>query len=348
MTEVIRQGSDSHAGHLSGTPNPFHRTSYASGSSNVITNGKPTVRGKSVDSTACGDPAVGASPNVIINGTGVHRRGDGTGGHGSWEANSAYGPGSPNVIANESPGAPVPILPTIAFFPIFGNPAYRDSAVSYPENIQTGLTETTSPTEQIDDGDEEALICADDTDFVNPYDIAAQAAAVGPDQWKETGSNPLITELWDEIGYNGSAYADQTAWCAVFVGAILKRSGLEYKKTASSRAYSSYGTEVYGQDPADLIDLRQGDMVVFYRNGIGSGLGHIGFATGGYSSDTIRILGGNQGDTLKVSNFRRYNPAKGWGIATIRRAISCEDGTTPAPEPGPGSSTIIPDDDTVL
>jgi uncharacterized protein (TIGR02594 family) len=154
--------------------------------------------------------------------------------------------------------------------------------------------------------------------------------------------------LWDEIGYNGSAYADQTAWCAVFVGAILKRSGLEYKKTASSRAYSSYGTEVYGQDPADLIDLRQGDMVVFYRNGIGSGLGHIGFATGGYSSDTIRILGGNQGDTLKVSNFRRYNPAKGWGIATIRRAISCEDGTTPAPEPGPGSSTIIPDDDTVL
>ena len=32
MPGVVRVGLDSHVGHASPTPNPFHRTSYASGS----------------------------------------------------------------------------------------------------------------------------------------------------------------------------------------------------------------------------------------------------------------------------------------------------------------------------
>lgn len=96
MPGVSRVGTDSHIGHASPTPNPFHKTSYASGSSNVITNSANTVR--IGDATGCGDPATGGSSKVIVNGRGVHRIGDGTGGHGSWPGNASSS-GSGNVIA---------------------------------------------------------------------------------------------------------------------------------------------------------------------------------------------------------------------------------------------------------
>jgi uncharacterized Zn-binding protein involved in type VI secretion len=96
MPPVTRVGQDSHVGHASPTPNPFHKTSYAVGSPNVFTNGSKTVR--IGDTTACGDPATGGSGSVFVNAIPVHRQGDGTGGHGSWVPNASAS-GSPNVIA---------------------------------------------------------------------------------------------------------------------------------------------------------------------------------------------------------------------------------------------------------
>ena len=96
MPEVTRVGLDKHIGHASPTPNPFHQTAYAEGSANVFTNGKKTVRIN--DKTYCGDPATEGSSTVKVNGIGVHRKGDATGGHGSWVANASAS-GSPNVIA---------------------------------------------------------------------------------------------------------------------------------------------------------------------------------------------------------------------------------------------------------
>ena len=97
MPGVVRKNQDSHIGHASPTPNPFHKTVYANGSPNVIVNGTGAVR--IGDKTSCGDPAVAGSPNVIVNGIPVHRIGDATGGHGSWVPNAAA-TGSGNVIAN--------------------------------------------------------------------------------------------------------------------------------------------------------------------------------------------------------------------------------------------------------
>ena len=97
MPGVVRKNQDSHMGHASPTPNPFHKTFYRSGSPDVIVNGTGAVR--IGDETSCGDPAAGGSPNVIVNGIPVHRVGDATGGHGSWRPNAAA-TGSGNVIAN--------------------------------------------------------------------------------------------------------------------------------------------------------------------------------------------------------------------------------------------------------
>ena len=71
---VVRMNVDRHVGHASVTPNPFHQTNYVEGSSDVFVNGSGAVR--KGDKTACGDPAVGTSPNVKVNGILVHRLND--------------------------------------------------------------------------------------------------------------------------------------------------------------------------------------------------------------------------------------------------------------------------------
>lgn len=88
MPEVVRANADRHIGHASPTPNPFHRTPYVAGlnSKVYVEGGLAIVEG---DTTACGDPAVGKSSKVFIGGIGVHRKGDATGGHGSWVPNAA-------------------------------------------------------------------------------------------------------------------------------------------------------------------------------------------------------------------------------------------------------------------
>jgi len=99
MPAVVRKETDSHVGHASPSPNPFHKTNYAEGSPNVNVNTKPAVR--IGDKTSCGDPATAGSPTVFVNGIAVHRKDDATGGHGSWVPNKAA-TGSDNVFANGS------------------------------------------------------------------------------------------------------------------------------------------------------------------------------------------------------------------------------------------------------
>ena len=98
MSAISRVSLDSHVGHASPTPNPFHQTSYATGSGDVFCNGAAVVR--IGDKTSCGDPAVGGSGTVFVNGKGVHRKDDATGGHGSWVANASAS-GSPTVSAGD-------------------------------------------------------------------------------------------------------------------------------------------------------------------------------------------------------------------------------------------------------
>lgn len=96
MPEICRVDLDKHIGHASHTPNPYHQTRYKSGSPDVFIDDAPVVRQNDV--TYCGDKAVGCSSTVFVNGRGVHRKGDGTSGHGSWVPNAAAS-GSPTVEA---------------------------------------------------------------------------------------------------------------------------------------------------------------------------------------------------------------------------------------------------------
>jgi uncharacterized Zn-binding protein involved in type VI secretion len=97
MPGICRVGVDLHVGHASPTPNPFHQFPYTSTpqSSVTVEGALAVVVG---GTTACGDPAVGGSSLVTIEGIPVHRRLDATGGHGSWVPNAAK-TGSTKVIA---------------------------------------------------------------------------------------------------------------------------------------------------------------------------------------------------------------------------------------------------------
>lgn len=97
MPGIVRTNLDSHVGHDSPSPAPFHKTAYATGSGTVFINNERVVR--KGDTTYCGDPAVGASSTVFVDGEPVHRQGDATDGHASWVANSAE-TGSDTVFAD--------------------------------------------------------------------------------------------------------------------------------------------------------------------------------------------------------------------------------------------------------
>lgn len=87
MPGVVRQG-DSHAGHASPTPNPFHKTTYVSSAqTKVYANSRRVI--VDGDKTGCGDPAVAFSSKCYAGTKLIHRLGDATGGHGSWVPNQA-------------------------------------------------------------------------------------------------------------------------------------------------------------------------------------------------------------------------------------------------------------------
>lgn len=245
---------------------------------------------------------------------------------------SAVRSGSGNVFIGDSGGATRPDALDLSYAT---NTQLKDSPMPYGRNIQSvddsansnpinnpEQHETNPPPkyEELSSG-----MCGE-IPQANPYDQAQKALAMGNSAWKETGSNPNITALWDEIGYKGTQYADETAWCSVFVGATLKRSGNKHIKSAMARAYENYGKEI----PWD--DMEAGDIVVMYRNGKKSGSGHVGFATGKFTATTVDMIGGNQGNTLSVRTYKRNSGSR--GVLTIRRAISCVDGTTGAPKAG--------------
>ena len=85
----VSTSAHKHVGHASPTPNAEHRTPYKASQTAVSIEGRGNCVIRAGDATACGDPVVGVSSKVFVGGKGVHRKGDATGGHGTWPANAS-------------------------------------------------------------------------------------------------------------------------------------------------------------------------------------------------------------------------------------------------------------------
>lgn len=135
---------------------------------------------------------------------------------------------------------------------------------------------------------------------------------IGTFEWAE-GSNPKVLQYFADAGHP-QIKSDEVAWCAAFVGAMLKRAGLPSTEALNARSYSEWGEEVLE------ADVREGDIAVFSRNG-SSWQGHVAFVSE-VSASKVKLRGGNQRDQVnemwyakdgkgsKLLSYRRYPEPK--------------------------------------
>lgn len=138
------------------------------------------------------------------------------------------------------------------------------------------------------------------------YELAK--AEVGTVEWKN-GDNPKVVGYFRDAGH---AYIkdDETAWCAAFVGAMLRRAGFESSGKLTARSYLEWG------EPVDRRAAREGDICIFTRSN-STWQGHVAFFVKD-NGDTISVLGGNQSNAVNVRPYaanrllgiRRLAPAK--------------------------------------
>lgn len=103
---------------------------------------------------------------------------------------------------------------------------------------------------------------------------------------------PAVLQFWRDIK-RGGIKNDETPWCAAFVGACLERAGIQSARFESAASYMTWGQRLAQPVP--------GCIAVFTR----AGGGHVGFVVGQDKDGNLQVLGGNQGDMVKVSTFGR-------------------------------------------
>lgn len=124
------------------------------------------------------------------------------------------------------------------------------------------------------------------------YELAK--AEIGTVEWKD-GSNPKVVAYFKDSG-NAGVKDDATAWCAAFVGAMLKRAGLKGTGKLTARSYLDWGV------PVERKDARPGDIVIFKR-GRSSWQGHVAFFVKDRGA-LIDVLGGNQSNAVNVKGYQ--------------------------------------------
>ena len=124
------------------------------------------------------------------------------------------------------------------------------------------------------------------------YDLAK--AEVGTVEWAK-GDNPKVVAYFKDSG-NPGVTNDETAWCAAFVGAMLRRAGVKSTGALNARSYLDWGT------PVDRKNALPGDVVIFKR-GSSSWQGHVAFFVKDRGA-LIDVLGGNQSNAVNVKGYQ--------------------------------------------
>lgn len=140
--------------------------------------------------------------------------------------------------------------------------------------------------------------------MTSAYELAQKE--IGTVEWAQ-GSNPKVVAYYRDAGHP-TVKDDSVAWCAAFVGAMLKRAGQKNTGSLLARSYLSWG------EPVALADAQPGDIVVFKR-GNSDWQGHVAFFVK-RDGAFLSVLGGNQRDAV---NIARYPVAS---LIGVRRAAA--------------------------
>lgn len=124
-------------------------------------------------------------------------------------------------------------------------------------------------------------------------------------------NNPKVVAFYAEAGHP-EIKSDETAWCAAFVGACLKRADYPNTGDLTARSYLKYGK---------ALDEPQEGCIVVLKRGHSTWQGHVGFCVG-WTSRTVKILGGNQSDAVTIASFPMSQVlGYRWPVEPTRKAL---------------------------
>jgi len=151
-----------------------------------------------------------------------------------------------------------------------------------------------------------------------PKWLALARSEIGVKEFAGEADNPKIMGYFKDAGFAGID-TEETSWCAGFANAMLERCGVPGSKSLAARSFLQWGKKVTKPYP--------GCVVVFWRGSPSSWQGHVGF----YLSENathISVLGGNQGDSVKIANYPKSQllgyrePVTGSNSRTLRAQLA--------------------------
>ena len=122
------------------------------------------------------------------------------------------------------------------------------------------------------------------------YDEARKMLGVREGPGKS--NNAAVIKLYAESGH-AWVKEDSVAWCAAYVGAMLRRAMLKSSGSLAARSYLKWG---------ERLDKPKLGCVVVFSRGNHAWQGHVGF----YAGETrthVKVLGGNQSNMVKIANY---------------------------------------------
>ena len=117
---------------------------------------------------------------------------------------------------------------------------------------------------------------------------------LGTKEVKGQVDNPKIVQYFADVGHSW-VKDDETAWCAAFVGSCLERSGMTSTRALNARSYLKWGRKIIIPVPG---------CIVIFKRGNSSWQGHVAFYIG-EENGRIKVLGGNQGNMVKISSYSK-------------------------------------------
>lgn len=139
-----------------------------------------------------------------------------------------------------------------------------------------------------------------------PAYLKAAIRDVGIREWvydekKKKVPNPRVVDMIEAV--SGQRHNSmRTPWCAYWVGAKLKSAGIPPTRSGMARSYLVWGQVLTVKDDTPW---RIGDIVIFWRGARDDSVtGHVAFLLS-WTSSSVVVVGGNQGDTVSVQSFSR-------------------------------------------
>lgn len=128
------------------------------------------------------------------------------------------------------------------------------------------------------------------------YEIAKSEVGVAEVGGKSR-NNARILEYHQSTSLSKNlARYDETPWCSSFANWCMQNAGIKGTRSAMARSWLKWGKA--------LDEPENGCIVVFARPKAGPKSGHVGFYAGKHG-DRIRVLGGNQSNSVKISSYSR-------------------------------------------